>query len=342
VSEDEAVVHIGTEVRRYTGLDPATSYRLDGIDVRTLPRPTGELLSVVATVNDLHFGEVECGRIEGTDIGPILSSEPGDPPYPETMSGAAITEIAALRTGRGPDAVVAKGDLTASGTPEEYAMFLRLYREAFGSRLYEVRGNHDAHAHDFAAAATQEVVLPGAVLAILDTAIPEAPNGRLTAEQLGWLDELGARADRPVLVFGHHQPWNPSSAVRPADYFGINPDDSEALVAVFGRRAALAGYFAGHTHRNRVREFDALPGIPIAEVASVKDFPGCWAEYRIFEGGILQIHRRISAPAALAWTNRTRAMLSGTYADYSFGRLADRCFAVRLASGASADPLPNL
>ena len=28
---------------------------------------------MVATVNDLHFGEVECGRIDGLDIGPVLS-----------------------------------------------------------------------------------------------------------------------------------------------------------------------------------------------------------------------------------------------------------------------------
>jgi hypothetical protein len=60
----------------------------------------------------------------------------------------------------------------------------------------------------------------------------------------------------------------------------------------------------------------------------VKDFPGSWAEYRVYEGGILQVHRRISAPEALDWTDRTRAMFGGLYPAYSFGAMSDRCFAI--------------
>ena len=318
-------MHVGTEVRRYRRLTPDTSYNLDGVITSTLARPRGELLATVATVNDLHFGETECGMIEGTEIGPVLHVEPGEPPYPETMNAAAVVEIAALREGAGPDAVVAKGDLTTHGTAEEYAAFLAHYA-GFGDRLHQVRGNHDAKVGvTFAAEPVQEVTLPGVVLAILDTTIPTLDHGRLTAEQLGWLDELGSRADRPVLVFGHHHPWDPGSRSRPAHYFGINPSDSEGLVGVLARHARFAGYFAGHTHRNRVRHFAGLPPIPIVEVSAVKDFPGSWAEYRVYEGGILQIHRRISTPDALNWTNRTRAMFHGAYAAYSFGSIADRC-----------------
>jgi hypothetical protein len=64
-------------------------------------------------------------------------------------------------------------------------------------------------------------------------------------------------------------------------------------------------------------------------VACVKDFPGTWAEYRVFEGGILQIHRRIAEPKALAWSERCRSMLAGLYPQYAFGGLPDRCFAIR-------------
>ena len=64
-------------------------------------------------------------------------------------------------------------------------------------------------------------------------------------------------------------------------------------------------------------------------MACVKDFPGTWAEYRVFEGGILQVHRRIPTPEALAWSERCRAMLGGFYPQYAFGLLADRCFPVR-------------
>ena len=51
----------------------------------------------------------------------------------------------------------------------------------------------------------------------------------------------------------------------------------------------------------------------------MKDFPGTWAEYRVFDGGVLQVHRRISTPEALDWTEQTRHMFAGTYADYAFG-----------------------
>jgi hypothetical protein len=63
-------------------------------------------------------------------------------------------------------------------------------------------------------------------------------------------------------------------------------------------------------------------------VAAVKDFPGAWAEYRVYEGGILQIFRRISAPEALAWSEKTRDMYGGLYQDYAFGELTDRCLVV--------------
>ena len=81
-------------------------------------------------------------------------------------------------------------------------------------------------------------------------------------------------------------------------------------------------------HRNRVRRFPATGDVPWVEVACVKDFPGAWAEYRVHEGGILQVFRRISAPDALAWSEKTRDMYGGLYEMYAFGSLADRCFPI--------------
>ena len=57
VAEDEAVAFAGTEVRHWIGLEPDTEYHEDGLIFRTLPRPPGERLATVATVNDMHFGE---------------------------------------------------------------------------------------------------------------------------------------------------------------------------------------------------------------------------------------------------------------------------------------------
>ena len=193
-----------------------------------------------------------------------------------------------------------------------------------------MRGNHDAFTgRRFASESFQERTLPGVILAVLDTVIEGRDSGQVRAEQLEWLDELAGRADRPVLVFGHHHPWKPGSSDRSADYFGINPNDSEHLVELIARRPSICGYFAGHTHRNRVRRFAETGCVPYVEVASLKDFPGSWAEYRVFEGGILQVHRRLSSPAALTWSEKCRGLYWGLYPSYAFGRLEDRCFSIK-------------
>ncbi|MSV37625.1 MAG: hypothetical protein F2916_06170, partial [Actinobacteria bacterium] len=93
VADNLAVFHHGQHVVRHENLQPDTAYTEHGIDFRTLPRPDGKLLSVIATVNDVHFGETECGRIDDNPLGPILSALPGEQPYPITMNAGAITEI---------------------------------------------------------------------------------------------------------------------------------------------------------------------------------------------------------------------------------------------------------
>lgn len=325
VGDDFAVVFWGDRWKQYDDLTPDTDHEFDGVTFRTLPRPAGERLSTITTVNDVHFGETICG-FESTNPtgGPTFTSLPGEPPYPETMNGAAVEEMAAID----PDLVVAKGDLTDDGLDEEYAAFLRSYEGAFGDRLLHVRGNHDAYRGQRLAPEGAAVVeLPGAIVVLLDTTVPAMPNGALDDEQLARLDEVASAADRPVLVFGHHHAWDPASNQRPATYYGIVPDWSEKLVGVAARRPRIAGYFAGHTHRNRARRFAATGPMPWVEVACVKDFPGAWAEYRIHEGGVLQVFHRIRRPDALAWTERTRGMFGGLYPTYAFGGIGDRCFA---------------
>jgi Icc protein len=323
-------------VVRATGLEPATKYRIDvegaepdeymPAEVRTLERPTGRLLATVATANDVHFGEVECGRLGNAleeELGPVFSSEPGEPPYPQTMNRAAIAEIDALD----PDAVVVKGDLTNVGTADEYQAFLDAYG-ALGDRMYHVRGNHDAMTDPTIAAddAPFTIELDGVTLAVLDTVIPTLERGQVTHHQLGWLDELAAEATGPVMVFGHHHLWNLDADHRSDTYFGINPDDSDALAAVVARRENVVGYFAGHTHRNRIRRFPQARNVPFCEIACTKDYPGAWGEYRVYEGGYTQLVRRTSAPEALRWTEKTRAMFAGLYRDYALGPLDHRCF----------------
>jgi 3',5'-cyclic-AMP phosphodiesterase len=308
----------------YDGLQPDTEYRLDGVAFRTLPRP-GARLATFATVNDVHFGEVECGVLGGLDS-PALRSPEGAEPYPLVMNRAAVSEIATIS----PAAVIAKGDLTSEGTPEQYDQFLATYGTAFGDRLHHIRGNHDAYLDaDVVPAKPIEIELPGLRVALVDTTLPGAPGGAMRGDQLEWLDELATRSDRPVLVLGHHHIWDPDHDPDIPGFFGIAPRDAERFAALVARRSSIVGYVAGHTHRNRVVRLGASGAVPWGEVACTKDFPGSWAEYRVFEGGVLQIHHRISTPEALAWSERCRDLYQPfDYVEYAFGSLADRCYPI--------------
>jgi 3',5'-cyclic-AMP phosphodiesterase len=321
VADDLVVVHEHDRVRRYEGLKPATEHFFDGVEAVTLPRPPGQLLCHFATVNDVHFGEEECGKIDDDPQGPIQRSRPGEPPYPEVMNRAACREIATID----PEYVLVKGDLTAKGTPEEFAAFEDCYRGSFGDRLQVVRGNHDAYLGQQIYADDLWIEMPGLCVALMDTTIPTQTTGAFEASQIEWLDQHASQTDRPVLVMGHHQQW--TDGKRSDDYFGLHPDSSDALAAVVERRRNILGYTAGHTHRHRVRTMSC--GVPTVEIGCLKDFPGTWAEYRVFEGGVMQVVHRVSSPEALEWSERCRYLYSDfgiDYQSYALGRLEDRCF----------------
>ena len=93
------------------------------------------------------------------------------------------------------------------------------------------------------------------------------------------------------------------------------------------RRENIAGYFAGHTHGNRVRRFAAVRNVPFVEVACTKDYPGAWAEYRVYEGGYTQVVRRVTSPDAFDWAEAdARRCISGSTESSHAATLAARCF----------------
>jgi hypothetical protein len=153
---------------------------------------------------------------------------------------------------------------------------------------------------------------------------------------LEWLDIHAAESDRPVLVMGHHQQWTGShsdNGERGEGYFGLSAKSSTGLGEVAKRRQSIIGYTAGHTHRHRVRHMAGAEEVPTIEVGCVKDFPGTWAEYRVYESGVMQVVHRISSPGALRWSERCRHLYSDfgiDYESYALGRLEDRCFTLRL------------
>src|SRR4051794_10849986 len=142
LAPDEAVFFDGGEPTHFVDLEPDTDYDIDGLSFRTPPVPGGQRLATIATVNDVHFGEVECG-IDAGGGGPTFVALPGEGPYPETMNRGAIDEMQAID----PDLVVVKGDLTSTAAAEEIDAFERFYGGAFGDRLLYVRGNHESYHH---------------------------------------------------------------------------------------------------------------------------------------------------------------------------------------------------
>lgn len=108
-----------------------------------------------------------------------------------------------------PDAVVLSGDLAEDGSAAAYQRALELLDGLAPSYAW-IPGNHD----DPEAMAR---VLGGAgyssgpllhwgrwQIVLLDSCLPNRPQGGLDAERLRPLDELAS--DRPALVFVHHQP----------------------------------------------------------------------------------------------------------------------------------------
>jgi 3',5'-cyclic AMP phosphodiesterase CpdA len=326
VTTESATFHEGVTVDVLGGLAPDVGYEHRGMRFRTLARPGGGLRSRIATVNDLHFGEVEAGRLGASDLGPIQRVPDGAPPYPEVMNRAAVAEIVAA----GPfDAVVAKGDLTADGEPAEFDAFEACYRAPFGDRLHAVRGNHDSYRGQDRFAGDRWIELPGVAIAVIDTVTPFHTGGQVRPEQIDWLDAQAAAATDPVIVMGHH----PQSLGAPGDNpaFNLSLEATAALDGVFERRAAIVAYTAGHTHGHRVQQ--AAGGVPSIEVGCVKDFPGTWAEYQVYGDGILQIVHRISSPEALRWSEQCRGLYADfgvDYTEHGLGRLEHRCFPIAL------------
>ena len=74
-------------------------------------------------------------------------------------------------------------------------------------------------------------------------------------------------------------------------------------------------------------------GAPSIEIGCTKDFPGTWAEYRVHEGGVMQVVHRMSTPDALAWSESCRHLYADfgiDYETYALGTIADRCFTIPL------------
>lgn len=337
ISMGDAAVEVtdeGPGAATLGGLPPATRLELWAREpgaparrvgaVRTLAPPPGALLCRFATVNDLHVGERRFGLLRRLRDDRWSGLEP----YPLRCARAALAEALAW----GAETVVAKGDLTYSGRPQQWADVGRLLG-GLGVPVAAVLGNHDVgtRAVDGRAALAAHgitiphepfsVDLPGLRVVLAHTAIPHKGYGGVAGPQRDQVADLLVAAPGPAFVALHHYPQRFRRAMTYPP--GIPGDQARALLDTVAEANPASFVSAGHSHRNRRRRHGPLV---VTEVGATMHFPGTWAGYAVHEGGIRQVVRRVAAPQAIQWTDRTRRALLGLWGVVAPGLRSHRCF----------------
>jgi 3',5'-cyclic-AMP phosphodiesterase len=311
-----------------TGLTPGTTYdvRLDGrlaTTLTTLAEPPGRLVGRLATLSDLHVGERGFGhwpRLHHDGTGPDG--------HPMLCATAALDE--AVRWGA--ERIVVKGDLSHNCVRREYDLLAPLLQRC-PVPLVLIPGNHDGGNHhvddpaDCLAAHGLKlhtdvavIDLPSLRLVAVNSVVPRRDWGRVLGR---WPRIEAALRDAPggCLLTTHHQLMTtPVPTYLPPGIVFPHANRFAAKVAAANPSTLIT---SGHSHRHRRHQRGP---VVITEVGSVKDHPGTWAGYLVYEGGIVQVVRRVAAPAAIAWTERTATSVFGIWGRWSPGRLRDRSF----------------
>ncbi len=170
------------------------------------------------------------------------------------MFERCIGRVRSLSTA--PDAVVITGDLVDQGEPEEYGLLAELLKP-LTMPVYLLAGNHDRRSALQAAfpeqpwlrgddGFVQYVVEQHALrLVMLDTTVPNRPEGQLCGKRLDWLQRTLAASDRPTIVAQHHPPL--TAGLRVMDQQTLtNAADEEAVIR---RHPQVERIIAGHYHR---------------------------------------------------------------------------------------------
>jgi 3',5'-cyclic-AMP phosphodiesterase len=278
-------------------------------------------------VSDCHLGGEGFGQL------PRFHHPTGSAIH-ATCLAAALDEAVAW----GADLVVVKGDLTQEGTAAEWEEAAALLAPvvAAGVPVEVIPGNHDRRGDDAVAAEVLATAgarytvggvacrdLPGLRVLAADVTVP-GQHGGAAAPVRDELVGLAAEAPAGVLVAIHQQPqrWARTTHWPP----GLPGADATALLDGLADAHPATLVTSGHTHRHRRRHHGPLV---ITEVGSTKDHPGTWAGYVAHDAGIRQVVRRIAAPEALRWTDRTRRSYLGMWGPWSAWTLSARCFTHR-------------
>ncbi len=274
----------------------------------------------MATIGDLHVGETSFGFFPRTASSPDPAAS-----HPMVCTRAALYELRAW----GAELVVVKGDISHANRETEYDLAGALLANV-GLPIMVLPGNHDGgnhRGHDPARTLARNgidlvqnvasVDVPGLRVVGVDTRT-KREIGTVTRTTGAVLDAVG-HAPGGALVTLHHQLMTTPFPTYPPP--GIPAKESRPFLDAVAATNPDVVVTTGHTHRHRHRRHGPLL---VTEVGSTKDYPGTWAGYLVYEGGIVQTVRRVMAPDAIRWTEQTARMFGGAWGRWSPGRLEDR------------------
>lgn len=292
----------------------------------TLARPAGALLARVATISDCHLGTPSTGYFHTLREAP----DPDVDATSRCLTGA-LAELSAW----GAELLVVKGDLVDASNRHLWAEAAERLATVDIPTLI-VPGNHEYARHSdvdpFEGAAAVGLDLVDHVrhvdLAEGRVRVVAADVGRVGADS-GRLDHVTADIVDAVtgaeasLVAFHQQAMRFSFPTHIPP--GIPGPQATRLCRALAATGTPTLVTSGHTHRNRRRD---VRGVTVTEVGSTRDFPGVWAGYEFYEGGVVQTVHRIAEPSCIRWTDFTRRSALGVWAKWAPGSLDDRCFAL--------------
>ena len=170
------------------------------------------------------------------------------------------------------DLVVASGDLSDDGTVEIYHEVARQiggFVTAHGATAVYAMGNHDVRAGFESVLGIRETILMrrGFRVITLDSTVPESGYGRLTNEQLNWLEsELALPAPNGTILVLHHPPIPASSTLLQA----LELHDPSRLLEICST-SDVRVILAGHYHHALVSAGRGVPVVVSPGVANHSD-----------------------------------------------------------------------
>jgi len=172
----------------------------------------------------------------------------------------------------GVDVVVLSGDLSEDGTAESYRRLSALiepWADGRGAEVVYAMGNHDLPDGftEVLGSRTRVLERDGHRIVTLDSSVPGAAYGSVSAEQLAWLgDVLSEPAELGTIVVLHHPP---TPAVTPL-LRRLELDDPHALLNVLdGSDTRLI--LSGHYHHSLVTLERGIPVIVAPGVTNTSD-----------------------------------------------------------------------